>query len=161
MPPGRKLGAPLVVERPWSPSMADQLACRPSDFVARLPLSIGVLGSLGPPIAPDFLVVVPAPMPVAAFWPSVHPIWLFYAHQLSRLSFCRQFFSNTALASSRGGSLLLLLLRHSLLQERSYTTHLLSGQGDFPRLGTFSALRLCKVEWDKALRVASLSWLLL
>ena len=79
VPPGRKLGAPLVVERPWSPSVADQLACRPSDFVARLPLSVGVLGSLGPPIAPDFLVVVPTPVLVAASWPSAPPIRLFCA----------------------------------------------------------------------------------
>ena len=38
--------------------------------------------------------------------------------------------------------------------------HFLPGYGDFPRLWTFSALRLCKVERDKVLRVASLFWLL-
>ena len=68
VPPGCKLGAPLVVERPWLPSVVHQLACRLSDFVARLPLSVGVLGSLGLPVAPDFLVVVPTPVLVAASW---------------------------------------------------------------------------------------------
>ena len=50
-----------------------------------------------------------------------------------------------------------LLLCHSFLQERSCPAHLLSGQGDFPCLTLLFDLRLCKVEWNKILRIAPLS----
>ena len=68
-----KLGSPYVVERPWSPSVADHLACLPSDVVARLPLPVGVLESLGLPVALNFPIVVLAPVLEDASWPSAPP----------------------------------------------------------------------------------------
>ena len=60
-----------MVGRPWSPFVADHFACLLSDVVARLPLPIGVLESLGLPVALNFHVVAPAPVLEDASWPFV------------------------------------------------------------------------------------------
>ena len=67
---GVSRGAPSVVERPRSPFVADHLACLPLDVVARLLLPVGVLESLGPPVALDFPVATLAPVLENVSWPS-------------------------------------------------------------------------------------------